>query len=50
MKMSDKDLEELVYSVLRRCPEGNDYDATRKIVSAIINVEVLTLEELKVTT
>ena len=48
MKMSDKELEELVYSVLRRCPEGNDYNTAKKIVSAIIDVEVLTLNELKV--
>ena len=46
MKMSDKVLEELVFSVLRRCPEGDDMNAARKIVSAIIGVEVLELSEL----
>ncbi len=46
MKMSDKELEELVYSVLRRCPEGNDRYAAELIVDAIVKVEVQTLSEL----
>ena len=48
MKMLDRELEEIVYSVLRRCPEGNDYAAAKKIVSAIIEVEVMELKELTV--
>ncbi len=47
MKMHDKDLEELIYSVLRRCPEGNDKHAAEMIVDAIIKVEVRGLDDLQ---
>ena len=48
MKITDKELEELVYSVLRRCPEGNDLVAAQRIVDAIVEVEIQTLSDLKV--
>ncbi len=47
MKTSDFDLVELIHSVLRRCPEGNDRYAAERIVDAIVEVEVQTLSELK---
>ena len=47
MKLSDKELEELVYAVLRRCPHSIDDEiVAKKIVSAIIWAEVVDLGEL----
>lgn len=49
MKMTDKELEELVYSVLRRCPHSMaDLDVARFIVGTIIEAEILELSDLKV--
>ena len=48
MKMTDSDLAELIHSVLRRCPEGNDDYVVEQLVNAIIEVEILELGQLKV--
>ena len=46
MKMTDHELEDLVYAILRRCPEGDDRAATRRIVTAIIRAEIQEFEDL----
>ncbi len=49
MKMSDKELEELIYSLLRRCPHSvDDLTVARVIVDAIIEVEIAEISDLKV--
>ncbi len=48
MKLSDKELEILVYSALRRCPEGNDRHAAKVVVDMIIEAEVKQYSDLKV--
>ena len=47
--MSDKELEELIYSLLRRCPHTvDDLTVAKLIVNAIIEVEITEISDLKV--
>ena len=49
MKLSDRELQEIVHAVLRRCPFGDDEATAGKIVDAIIAAEIKELKDLKVT-
>ncbi len=49
MKMSDKELEELIYSLLRRTPHTvDDLTLAKRIVDAIIEAEIAEISDLKV--
>lgn len=48
MKMSDQELEELVYSILIRCPHGSDRLTAQRIVTTIVQVEVEEFSDLVV--
>ena len=47
MKLSDKDLEELIYEVLRRLPNGNDRFVAKVIVDHLLDVEMKQLSDLR---